>query len=74
MIYDILGISIMFTIFKWLKIFSRPSIRHEYLSLFCSFTCFGVAVKLFMSKSYCETSEMESVVKTLGARSSIILT
>ena len=50
--------------------FSRPSITHKYFSFFGSLTCFGVTVKLFMSKSYCDTSEMESAVRTLGASSS----
>ena len=57
-----------FAILKELEIFYRPSITQEYLSFFGSFTCFGVTVKLFMSKSYYETSEMESAVRTLGAR------
>ena len=30
----------------------------------------GVAVEFFMSKSYCETSEIYSAARTLGARSS----
>ena len=55
----ILGIYIMFTILKGLEIFSRPSITHESLSFFVSLTCFGVTVKLFTSKSYCETYEMK---------------
>ena len=35
-----------------------------------SLTCFGVTVKLFMSNSYCETSEMDSAVRTMGGRNS----
>ena len=66
----ILGRSIMFTILEGLKIFSRPSILQEYLSSFGGLTCFGVTVKFFMSKSYCEISEMESAVRTLDASSS----
>ena len=53
--YAILGISIMFTILKGLEIFYRPYIPQEYLSCFGSLTCFGVTVKLFISKSYCDT-------------------
>ena len=48
--------------------FSRPSITHKYFSFFGSLTCFGVTVKLFISKSYCETSEMESAFRILGER------
>ena len=69
-IYVILGISIMVTFLKGFEIFYRISIPQEFLSLFGSLTYFGVAVKLFMSKSYFETSEMESAARTLGARSS----
>ena len=66
----ILRVSIMFTILKGLEIFSRPSIPQGSLSFFGSLTCFCVTVKLFMLKSDCETSEMESAVRTLCARSS----
>ena len=59
----------MFTILKGLEIFSRPSISQESLSFFGSLTCFGATVKLFMLKSYGETSEMNSAVRNLGARS-----
>ena len=69
-VYVILGRSIMFTILKGLEIFSRPSIPQGSLSFFGSLTCFCVTVKLFMLKSDCETSEMESAVRTLCARSS----
>ena len=61
--------SVMLTILKGLEIFSRPSITQESLSFLGSLTCFGVTVKLFMSKSYFETSETESAARTLGARS-----
>ena len=66
----ILGRSIMFTILKVLEIFSRPYIQQESSSFFGILTCFGVTLKLFMLKSYCETFEMESAVRTMGARSS----
>ena len=66
----ILGRYIMFTILKGLEIFSRPSIPQESLSFFGSLTCFGVTVKLFISKSYFDTSEMDSAVRTLGDSSS----
>ena len=66
----ILGRSIMFTILKGLEINSRPYIPQESLSSFGSLACFGVTVKLFMSKSYFNTSEMDSAFRTLGARSS----
>ena len=62
----IFGVSIMFTSLKGLAIFTRPSIPHEYFSFFDSLTFFGVTVKLFMSNSYCEISEMESAVRTLS--------
>ena len=52
----ILVISIMFTILKGLEIFSRPYIPQESLSFFSCLTCFGVTVKLFMSKSYYDIS------------------
>ena len=64
----ILRISIMFTILNGLEILSRPSITHESLSFFGTLKCFGVNSKLFMLKSYCETSEMESSVRTLVDR------
>ena len=60
----------MFTILKGLEIFSRTSISKESLSVFSSLTCFGVTVNLFMYKSYCDTSEMKSAVRTMGDRSS----
>ena len=66
----ILGRTSMFTILNWLKIFSRPAIPQEYFSFFGSLTCFGVTAKLFMLKSYYETSETDSAVSTLGYKSS----
>ena len=62
----------MFTILKGLEIFSRPSIPQESLSFFGSLTCFCVIVKLFMSKSYFETYEMNSAIRTIGARYSTL--
>ena len=38
--------------------------------IFGSLKCFGVTLKLFMSKSYCETSKMDSVFGDIGDRSS----
>ena len=64
----ILGIPMIFNILKGFDIFSRPSIPQESLSFYGILTCFGVTVKLFMSKSYCETSEMDSAARTLSAR------
>ena len=66
----VLGRSIIITSLKRLEIFSRPSVPQESLSFFGSLAYFDVTVKLFMSKLYCETSEMKSLVRTLGARSS----
>ena len=73
-----LGRSIMFTVLKGLGIFSRPSIPRVSLSFFGNLACFGVTVRLSMSKSYWVISEMELAASTLGARysatSSISLT
>ena len=56
--------------FKGLEIFSRPSVPQDYLSFFVNLTCFYFIVRLSMSKLYWETSEMDSVVRTLGTRDS----
>ena len=69
-IYVMLWVSTIFTILKGLEIFSRTSISRESLSFFGNLTCFGVTVKLSVSKSYWVTSEMESAFRTLVARSS----
>ena len=50
--------------------FSSPSIPRESLYFSGILTCLGVTVRLSILKSYWVTSEMESVVRTLDARSS----